>query len=184
MKEYEALRLQCAVSQRKGLHFILTSVLIWTIILVIHLSSLPIYSKNLFTFCASSLLVPIAFMISKLIKAQFSDKINPMNQLGFLLTMNQFLYLLIAMWVYAAQPEKLVMVLAIIFGAHLLPFGWLYASRSYYVFSVLVAFVMLIIGNLFEPYVVAMTMIGIEIAFSVSLSLEVKSMLAERITVE
>ena len=42
------------------------------------------------------------------------------------------LYLLIAMWIYAAVPDKMVMVIAIIFGAHLLPFGWLYDSKVYY----------------------------------------------------
>jgi len=32
-------------------------------------------------------------------------------------------YKLIAMWIYPTVPNKMVMVLVIIFGAHLLPFG-------------------------------------------------------------
>jgi len=43
--------------------------------------------------------------------------------LGVLFSVNQLLYLLIAMWIYPTVPEEMVMVLAMIFGAHLLPYG-------------------------------------------------------------
>ena len=170
----EELRDNCAKEQKKGLHFILTSIIIWTVITLFHLTSLPILTKNLFTFCSTSLLLPISFVISKLIKVKFSNKENPLNSLGFLFSMNQLLYLLIAMWVYAAVPEKLVMVMAIIFGAHLFPFGWLYKSISYKVMSIVISLSALIIGNIFEPYLVSLMMIIIEVVFSVLLILEVK----------
>lgn len=44
-------------------------------------------------------------------KAEFSAKDNPLNSLGILFSMNQFLYLLIAMWVYPTVPGKMVMVI-------------------------------------------------------------------------
>ena len=49
--------------------------------------------------------------------------------------MNQMLYLTIVMWVCSAVPEAMVMVYAIVFAAHLLPFGWLYRSKAYSVIS-------------------------------------------------
>jgi len=55
-----------------------------------------------------------------------------------LFSINQVLYLLIAVWAFAGVPEKLVMIIAVIFGAHLLPFSWLYRSSAYRVMSVII----------------------------------------------
>lgn len=134
----EQMRFDCAVKQKKGLHFILASIIIWCTIVAVQLTSLPVLSKNLLTFCISAPLMPLAYMISKLIKVDFTNKGNPLTNLGILFSLNQMLYLLIAMWVYPTVPEKMVMVLAMIFGAHLLPYGWLYKSKSYIILSILI----------------------------------------------
>jgi hemerythrin-like metal-binding protein len=44
----EELQLDCAIKQKKGLHFILASIIIWCTILIIHLTSLPILTKTHF----------------------------------------------------------------------------------------------------------------------------------------
>ena len=170
----EEMRLDCAVKQKKGLHFILASVLIWCAVLMVHLTSMPILTKNLLTFCFTAPLMPIAYMISKLIKVDFMNKGNPLTNLGVLFSVNQILYLLIAMWVYPTVPEKMVMVLAMIFGAHLLPYAWLYKSKSYMVLSALIPLSSLIAGVYYPAYIVAGLMIVFEIIFSLLLVFEVK----------
>src|SRR5690554_4180590 len=80
----EELQLDCAIKQKKGLHFILASIFIWCIVLIIHLTSLPILTKNLFTFCSTAPLMPLAYLISKLIKVDFQNKENPLTNLGVL----------------------------------------------------------------------------------------------------
>jgi len=172
----DELRFNCSEEQKKGLHFILTSIIIWSMITFIHMTSIPILTKNLYTFFATALLLPIAFIISKLIKVEFSNKENPLNNLGMIFSMNQMIYLLIAMWIYAAVPEKMVMILAMIFGAHLLPYGWLYQSISYKIMSVIVPIIALIIGNMYQASVLSAVMIFIEIVFSRLLIIEVKRM--------
>jgi len=172
----DEMRLDSAIKQKKGLHFILASVVIWTGVLVIHLTTLPILTKNLLTFCFTAPLVPLAFLISKLIKVDFSNKENPLTNLGILFSVNQMLYLLIAMWIYNAMPEKMVMVLAMIFGAHLLPYGWLYKSKSYMGLSVIIPIAALIVGLNFAPSVVAAMMVVVEIVFSLLLFIEVKKL--------
>ncbi|WP_242955749.1 DUF7010 family protein [Clostridium cochlearium] len=82
---------------------------------------------------------------------------------------------LIAMWIYPTIPEKMLMVIAIIFGAHLLPYGWLYKSKSYIVFSILIPILSLIVGVNFEPYILSMMMVVIEVLFSISLIVENKN---------
>ena len=168
------LRLDCAIKQKKGLHFILASIIIWTAVLFVHLTTLPILTKNLLTFCFTAPLMPLAYLISKVIKVDFTNKGNPLTNLGVLFSLNQMLYLLIAMWVYSTVPEKMVMVLAMIFGAHLLPYGWLYLSKTYSVLAIIIPLAVLIVGINFPAYVVAGLMIAFEILFSLLLFLEVK----------
>jgi len=81
--------------------------------------------------------------------------------------LNQFLYLLIPMWVYPTVPDKMVMVIAVIFGAHLLPFGWLYKSKAYTVMSVTISLTAIVTGIVFTAAIVAIIMIVFEIAFSI-----------------
>ncbi len=115
-------------------------------------------------------------MISKIIKVDFTNKENPLTNLGLLFSFNQMLYLLIAMWVYPTVPEKMVMVLGMIFGAHLLPYSWLYKSNSYLVMSVVIPIAVLIVGTNFPPQVVPGMMILFEIVFSLLLFGEVKKL--------
>lgn len=160
--------------QQRGLHFILASILIWILVACVHATDLDPLTKNLLTFCCTAPLVPIAWVISRFIGVEFSDKESPFSSLGIILSCNQMLYLLIAMWIYGAIPDKMVMVIAIIFGAHLLPFGWLYDSKAYYIMSVVVSIGALIVGLIYSPFVLACTMIGVELLFSLILYLENK----------
>lgn len=172
--ELNELIKDCARRQKKGLHFILTSILIWAMICAVHLTDMPINTKNLITFCCSAVLFPLAWMLSKVLKIDFEGKGNPLTKAGILFSINQMLYILIVMWVYAAVPEKMVMVYAMVFGAHLMPFSWLYDSRSYMVFSIVVPILSLIVGLIYPPTVLAALMIVIEAVFSACLFQECK----------
>ena len=171
----EELRLDCAIKQKRGLHFILASIIIWCAVLTIHSTSLPILTKNLFTFCFTAPLMPLAFLLSKIIKVDFQNKENPLTNLGVVFSVNQMLYLLIAMWIYPTLPEKMLMVIAMIFGAHLLPYGWLYKSKTYTIFAIFIPILSLAIGISFEPYMIAIMMVVIEILFSICLIVENKT---------
>ena len=167
------LKKDCAQKQKKGIHFIIASVVIWIMVLIVQLTDLPILTKNLLTFCCTAPLLPIAFLISKILKIQFQDKSNPLNYLGILFSANQMIYLLIAMWIYPTLPDKMLMVIAMIFGAHLLPYSWLYNSKTYMVLSIIIPILSLIVGLNFANYTLAIMMILIEI-ISVLLSFENK----------
>lgn len=172
----EELRTDCAIKQKKGLHFILASIIIWCAVLVVQLMDIPELTKNLYTFCCTAPLLPLAFFISKIIKVDFQNKENPLTSLGVLFSINQILYLLIAIWIYPTIPEKMLMVIAMIFGAHLLPYGWLYKSKTYMALSVIITIAALFVGINFEPYILACMMIGAEIVFSICLWIENKKL--------
>ncbi len=172
--DLDELRNDCALKQKKGLHIILASIVIWIAVFCVHLTDLPILTKNLLTFCCTAPLLPLSFILSKIIKVDFQNKGNPLTNLGVLFSVNQILYLLIAMWIYPTVPEKMLMVIAIIFGAHLMPYSWLYKSKSYFILSIIIPIAALIIGLKFEPFVLAILMIGFEVLFSILLINEVK----------
>lgn len=174
--DLEELRTDCAIKQKMGLHFILASVIIWALVLCIQVTHLPALTKNLFVFCCTALLLPVSYLIAKVIRADFENKDNPLTKLGVLLSANQILYLLIAMWIYPTIPEKMLMVIAIIFGAHLLPYSWLYRSKVYMVMAVLISIGALVIGLTCEAWILAACMIATETAFSVLLSAEVRKL--------
>lgn len=170
----EEMRIDCAIKQKKGLHFMLASIFIWSAILIIHLTSLPILTKNLLTFCFAAPLMPLALLISKIIKVDFANKGNPLTSLGLLFSLNQMLYILIPMWVFPTVPEKMLMVYAMVFGAHLLPYGWLYKSKSYTVMAIIIPITVLVLGVLFQPVIVAGAMIAFQLVFNGQLYMEVK----------
>ncbi|MHB8097347.1 MAG: DUF7010 family protein, partial [Erysipelotrichaceae bacterium] len=62
------------------------------------------------------------------------------------------------------------------FGAHLLPYAWLYQSRIYSIMSILIPFVALFVGMNFDVYVLSGLMIICEIIFSSILFIEVKNL--------
>lgn len=166
----DELRDDVAKSQRKGLPFIIASIVIWTMILIVSRLELSVETRNLITFCCSCPLLPLSYIIGKTMKVDIFEKRNPLTNLGFLFTCNQMIYLLIVMWVFNAVPEKMVMVYAMVFGAHLLPYSWLYKTKVYMVFAIVEPIIALIVGCVFESTAVATVMIVAEILFSIILA--------------
>ncbi len=167
-----SLREDAAHKQKRGLHFIMASVPIWFAIFIIQSSALPLQTKGVFSFFCSVPLVPLALVASKLLKIDFQNKENPLTNLGILFSVNQILYILIAMWTLYDKPTHMLMIYAMIFGAHLLPYGWLYQSKVYYVFAVCIPILNLYLGISYTPVVLAGTMLCIEILLCICLALE------------
>lgn len=109
MHSFDELRSNCSLKQKRGIHFIIASVVIWAGVTAVHLSSLDIMTKNLLTFCLS---VP------------------------------------------------------------LMPYSWLYRSRSYLVLSIVIPILALIVGLTFPPSLLAASMMVIEIGFVLLLAYE------------
>lgn len=168
----EELRNDLFIKQKKGIPFICASVIIWVLITIVTLIDMPTDTKNIIVFCCSCPLLPIAWIAGRIIKVDIFDKSNPLGDLGFLFTMNQLLYILIVMWVFNAVPDKMVMVYAMVFGAHLLPYSWLYRSNSYKVVSIAIPIIALILGDVFNASVLSATMVVIELLFVFMLHIE------------
>lgn len=141
---------------------------VWGIITVLQLVVADVVTRNLATFIASAVLVPIAWGLSKLLSIPFSDP-SPLASLGFLMSLNQLAYIPIAMWAYAEAPRRFLMVLGVITFAHLLPLGWLYRTRIYTVLTVVGVAALFVLGLTVHPVAVAATAMALLLAGAVAL---------------
>lgn len=172
----EELRNDIILKQKKGLPFICASVVVWFLILIVVLLDLPQQQENMLVFCCSCPMLPIAWLLGKLLKVEIFEKSNPLGNVGFLFTCNQFLYLLIVMWVFSAVPDKMVMVYAMVFGAHLFPYSWLYKSITYRIFSIIIPIISLVVGCVFSALYVAVTLLVAEVLFVLLLFVELRKL--------
>lgn len=177
VERLNTLKKEAQRSQKKGLPFIMASVVIWALILVARLVSRDLWTANLATFICCCLLFPAAFLFSKGLKADvFRRTGNPINSLIILSTLNQLLYLLIAMWAFDRKPDAMLMIYAMIFGAHLLPYGWAYDSKAYIILSIAETAGALVITHLLGNLATAAFILCGEILLSVLLFRECKKL--------
>ena len=170
----DELRFDIAKEQKSGIPFIAASIVLWGMITIVTLLNIPVKQQNILVFCCSCPLMPLAMIVGKIVKVDLFSKNNPLSKAGLLFTMNQMLYILIVMWVFDAVPEKMVMVFAMVFGAHLLPYSWLYISNAYKIFSIIIPIISLISGVLFNATIVASIMCICELCFLIMLMIEVR----------
>ena len=169
-----ALRRDIAREQKKGLHFILAAVLIWALVTLIHLSPLRLTAKNVLTIFCSAPIFPLAVLFSKILRVDFFDKSNPLWKPGVTFALNQMLYIPLSVWAFYAVPEKMLLVYAVITGAHLLPYAWLYCSSTYFYFSIILAVTALVVGWIASGAVLAAVMLTLFILFCACLMIEVQ----------
>lgn len=81
-KALDEMRDNSIFSQKRGIHFILASVLIWGLILFVQNLGLESKKENLVCFFCFALLLPLAFIIAKLLRIDFQNKENPLTTPG------------------------------------------------------------------------------------------------------
>lgn len=168
------LKVEYAVKQKKGLPFIMASAVLWTIMLIAFLTDLDIAAKNMIAMCCSALLMPVGMFFGKIIKVNIFSKENPLNSLSIVAALNQLLYLPIVLWAMCAVPDKMIMVYAIVVGAHFLTYYWIYFSPTYFYASIIIPIVSLILGMYFDQVIVCLAFVVFDILICILLCLENK----------
>ncbi len=171
----ELLKKESQLAQKKGLPFMLSSIGIWGLILLVRSLPLEIQTVNLGCFMCSCFLMPLAFLFSKILRVDLFRKTdNPIDKLAFLCTLNQMLYLLIGMWAFRAKPDAMIMLYARVFGAHLLPYGWVYDSKAYTVAAIANTVGSLIIAYTLGTFAMICFVIAVQIAGCIALFAELR----------
>ena len=145
----DALRSELSVKAKNGIDFTLSAAVIWVLIAFIwSLHHHPAYNKSVFTFIAGGLLLPLAFLFSKLFKTSWTIADNPLQPLGLWLNIAQLFYFPFLVFTLIKMPGYFVMVYAIITGAHLFPYAWFYKTPLYAIGAALISIGALFFGLL------------------------------------
>ena len=168
------LKIEFAVKQKKGLPFIMASAILWFIMLIAFLTNLNLATKNIIAMCCSALLMPVGMLFGKILKVDMFCKDNPFSSLSVVAALNQLMYLPIVLWTMYAVPDKMIMVYAIVVGAHFLPYYWIYFSPTYFYASIIIPIVSLIFGIYFSQVIVCVAFVAFDILICILLCLENK----------
>ncbi|HEU4471369.1 MAG TPA: hypothetical protein VFR58_09810 [Flavisolibacter sp.] len=128
---FNRLRKELAVEAKNGIDFCLAAAVVWAILCLVWMSGLTLFSKCLFSFYISTLLLPLAFCLSKLLKTQWQLKHNPLQPLGLWLNFAQLFYFPLLFFSLYKAPDYFIMIYAVITGAHLFPYSWYYRNPFY-----------------------------------------------------
>jgi hypothetical protein len=140
------LRIELSVKLKNGLDFTLAASIIWLAIAFVWTLNIKSYDKSVLTFIVGSVMLPLALLISRIIKTTWTIKENPLQPLGLWLNFAQLFYFPFLVFTLIKSPDYFVMVYAIITGAHFFPYAWFYKTNLFAIFAGLISLGSLIIG--------------------------------------
>src|SRR5690625_2025294 len=134
----EELKKDLIVDAKKGYPFLLAGALYW---LVMGGLSFFIEDRQLLSLCyliGSGSIFPLAIAISKMLHANILSQ-NPLGVLGGIVGGIQGFYILIWIIIYIEHYELISMAIGILGASHFLPYFWIYKSKTYLFFTILMA---------------------------------------------
>jgi hypothetical protein len=144
--EINKIKNELSVRGKNGIGFLLSAVVIWTIITIIFIQPIEIDRKNIYMLFSTGLMFPLSVGISTIIKADWKLKDNPLGQLGLYLNLAQVIYFPILFWGIIKSPNDAIMVFAIITGAHFFPYGWFYNAKPFYAMAPIISILIMFLG--------------------------------------
>lgn len=145
-QELQKWKLELALKAKRGVDFIVAASIVWFFIGYIWSMDMTAYNKSVWTFIVGSLLLPLAFGFSKILRTDWKVKNNPLQSLGLWLNFAQLFYFPFLVFILLTLPDYFIMTYAIITGAHLFPYAWLYDDNIYAITSGTISLGSLIIG--------------------------------------
>ena len=146
MKELRQLKSEIQLNAKNGVDFIISAAIVWFAISYIWTLNYSSYGKSILTFIVGAILLPLALGMSKILKTNWKIKDNPLQPLGLWLNFAQLIYFPFLIFVLIKYPDYFIMAYAIITGAHLFPYAWVYDEMTYAVSAVVISAGALIIA--------------------------------------
>ena len=130
-KNLDELKFELSLNAKSGIDFIISACITWFVIAYLWTLPYSSYNKSVLTFIIGSLMIPLALIMSKILKTNWKTKNNPLQPLGLWLNFAQLFYFPFLVFILIKQPDYFIMTYAIITGAHLFPYAWFYDKKSY-----------------------------------------------------
>lgn len=145
-ENFDALRIELSIKAKNGIDFIIAASIIWLAIAYIWTFPYTPYNKSILTFIVGGLMLPLALLLSKLLKTVWTIKDNPLQPLGLWLNFAQLFYFPFLVFALIKIPDYFVMVYVIITGAHFFPYAWYYKISMYALFAGIISLGALLLG--------------------------------------
>ncbi len=149
-EDFDKLRLELSVKSKNGMDFTLAASVIWAAIAFVWTLDYRAYDKSVLTFIVGGVMLPLAFLFSKLLKTKWTNKENPLEPLGLWLNFAQLFYFPFLVFTLIRMPEYFVMVYVIITGAHFFPYAWFYKTNLFAIFAGILALGAMLLGLFLE----------------------------------
>lgn len=141
-----ALRLELSVKAKNGLDFTLAASVVWAAITYVWTLPGPPARLGFITFFVGAATIPLAWVLSKLLRTTWTLPHNPLQPLGLWLNFAQLGYFPFLLFMYSRQPTYFIMTYGIITGAHFLPYAWFYKAPPYAVLAGVIPVGCLLLG--------------------------------------
>lgn len=138
MAAFEQERDRLAHETRKGIGMPVAGLLYWIAVALV-LGAFPPATALVICFVMTGPVFPVGYGLTRLAGGDLFAKSPTLTPLGMQLAALQLFYWPVIVVVYRQAPMWTPFALAVLFGSHFLPYGWLYRSRAYMVLSVSVA---------------------------------------------
>ena len=145
-QELKNLRLELAINAKSGVDFIISAAIVWSFITLIWTLPQETFTKSIWTFYVGMIMLPLAFLLSKILKTTWTTKTNPLQPLGMWLNFAQLFYFPFLFFVLKDNPNYFVMTYVIITGAHFFPYAWFYDEKGYAIAAGIIAIGALLIA--------------------------------------
>ena len=133
--DLKKLKLELAINAKSGIDFIISASIVWSAIAYIWTLPREPYSKSILTFYVGITMLPLALLLSKILKTKWTTKTNPLQPLGMWLNLAQLFYFPFLFFILRDNPNYFVMTYVIITGAHFFPYAWFYDEIGYAIFA-------------------------------------------------
>jgi len=171
------LRLELSVKAKNGIDFIVAAIIVWSVISFIWTLSFSDYDKSVLTFIVGGPMLPLAFLLSKVLKTTWTVKGNPLEPLGLWLNFAQLFYFPMLVFVLIMKPEYFILCYVIITGAHFFPYAWYYKTKAFAVMAGIISIGSMAIALAVQAenlYLIPLFMVGSLLVLAVWLLLDFK----------
>ncbi len=136
LPELEVEKTRLLRATRMGIGMPLAGMLFWLLYAVL-VSKFRIESAVYLSFFATGLVFPLGFGLTRLAGGDLFAKSPALTPLGLQLAAVQLFFWPVIIVLARVAPEWAPYVMAVLFGSHFLPYGWLYRSRGYMALTIL-----------------------------------------------
>lgn len=136
LPEFLPERARLSRATMKGIGMPVAGMLYWIAVAFVLRADLPMRTALVLCFVLTGPVFPVGYAITKAFGGDLFARSSTLTPIGMQLAALQLFFWPVILVVFYQAPEWTPFTLAVLFGSHFLPYGWMYESRAYPVLTV------------------------------------------------